>query len=80
MGGSSSPFIINIDGNPGPNASGQYIGANDSMYIFVNVLIPKGSKPNPFIIRDSIRISYNGMEQFIQLSAWSQNAHFLKTW
>jgi hypothetical protein len=78
QGGSSSPFVINIDGNPGPNASGLYIGGNDSMYIFVNVLIPKGSKPNPFIVRDSILISYNGEEQFIQLSAWGQNAHFLK--
>ena len=48
------------------------------MYIFVNVLIPKGSEPNPFIVQDSIRISYNGIEQFIQLSAWGQNAHFLK--
>ncbi len=78
MGGSSSPFVINIDGTPGPNASGLYIGANDSMYIFVNVLIPKGSVPNPFIVLDSIRISYNGGQQFIQLNAWGQNAHFLK--
>ncbi len=79
MGGSSSPFVINIDGNPGPNASGLYIGGNDSMYIFVNVLIPKGSVPNPFIVLDSIRINYTGGgRQFIQLSAWGQNAHFLK--
>jgi hypothetical protein len=78
MGGSSSPFVINIDGNPGPAASGLYIGGNDSIYIFVSVLIPKGSAPNPFIVLDSIRISYNGSEQFIQLNAWGQNAHFLK--
>ena len=77
-GGSSSPFVINIDGNPGPGASNLYIGANDSLYIFVNVLIPKGSEPNPFIIRDSILISYTGGEQLIHLSAWGQNAHFLK--
>ena len=78
MGGSSSPFVINIDGNPGPNASGLYIGGNDSMYIFVNVLIPKGSVSTPFIVLDSIRISYTGGQQFIQLNAWGQNAHFLK--
>jgi hypothetical protein len=78
MGGSGSPFIINIDGTPGPNASNLNIQANDSLYIFVTVLVPAGSKPNPFILEDSIRISYNGLEQFIQLNAWGQNAHFLK--
>src|SRR5664279_904753 len=78
IGGSSSPFVINIDGSPGPNASGLFIAANDSMYIFINVSIPKGPAPNPFIVNDSIRISYNGIEQFILLSAWGQNAHFLK--
>lgn len=77
-GGSSSPFVINIDGTPGPNASSLYIGANDSMYVFVNVLIPKGSEPNPFLILDSIRINYNNSELLIHLSAWGQNAHFLK--
>ncbi|HEY4936176.1 MAG TPA: hypothetical protein VII44_06330, partial [Puia sp.] len=78
MGGSNSPFIINIDGTPGPNASNLNIQANDSLYIFVTVLIPSGAQPIPFMLQDSIRISYNGMEQFIQLNAWGQNAHFLK--
>ena len=77
-GGSGSPFIINIDGTPGPNASNLNIQANDSIYIFVTVLIPSGAKPTPFLLQDSIRISYNGMEQYIQLNAWGQNAHFLK--
>ncbi len=77
-GGTSSPFIINIDGTPGPNASNLNLQANDSLYIFVTVLIPSGVKPTPFLLQDSIRISYNGIEQYIQLTAWGQNAHFLK--
>ena len=79
MGGSTSPFVINIDGTPGPTASGLFVGANDSLYVFVNVLIHPDAKPIPFVLQDSIRISYNGMDQFIQLSAWGQNAHFLKS-
>jgi hypothetical protein len=78
MGGSASPFVINIDGTPGPNASGLLIGANDSLYIFVNVFIRPDTKPMPFVLQDSIRISYNGIDQFIQLTAWGQNAHFLE--
>ena len=78
MGGSTSPFVVNIDGTPGPTASALYIGANDSLYIFVNVYIHPNTKPLPFVLQDSIRISYNGTNEFIQLTAWGQNAHFLK--
>jgi hypothetical protein len=77
-GGSASPFIINIDGSPGPEVSNVGIAANDSLIIFVTVYIRPGSGPVPFHMEDSIRISYNGKEQFVQLSAWGQNAHFLQ--
>ena len=78
MGGSTSPFIINIDGTLGPEASNLRIQANDSLYIFITVYIKPGTEPLPFILQDSIRISYNGFEEYIQLSAWGQNAHFLR--
>jgi hypothetical protein len=77
-GGSNSPFIINIDGTPGPGASNLNIPANDSLTIFVTVYIKPGIQPSPFMLQDSIRILYNGNEQYIQLNAWGQNAHFLK--
>jgi hypothetical protein len=77
-GGSASPFIINIDGHPGPSLSNLHIPANDSLVIFVTVFIRASSAPVPFHLEDSIRISYNGNDQFVQLSAWGQNAHFLK--
>ena len=78
-GGSTSPFIINIDGSPGPEVSNVGIPSNDSLIIFVTVYIRNLSGPIPFHLEDSIRISYNGKEQFVQLSAWGQNAHFLKS-
>ncbi|HEX3767812.1 MAG TPA: hypothetical protein VHT72_05510, partial [Puia sp.] len=77
-GGSSSPFIINIDGSPGPEVSNLGIPANDSLIIFVTVYIRAGAGPVPFLLEDSIRINYNGKDQFVQLTAWGQNAHFLK--
>ena len=77
-GGSTSPFILNIDGSPGPEVTNIGIPANDSLIIFVTVYIRTGSGPVPFHLEDSIRISYNGNEQFVQLTAWGQNAHFLK--
>jgi hypothetical protein len=77
-GGSSSPFVINIDGTPGPSASNLNIPANDSLTIFITLFIEPGTKPAPFILQDSIRLNYNGINQYIQLSAWGQNAHFIK--
>jgi hypothetical protein len=77
-GGSASPFIINIDGSPGPEVNNLSVPANDSLIVFITVYIRSGSGPVPFLLEDSIRISYNGKEQLVQLSAWGQNAHFLK--
>src|SRR5882757_7865211 len=68
VGGSNSPFIININGNPGPELTNISIPANDSLIIFVTVFIRSVSGPIPFQLQDSIRISYNGTEQFIHLN------------
>jgi hypothetical protein len=78
MGGSQSYFHINIDGSPGPEQDNLDIQAGDSLYIFVAVQITPGSANLPFIVQDSIQVSYNGNQQYIQLQAWGQNAHFLR--
>jgi hypothetical protein len=77
MGGTNSSFILNIDGAPGPQATNLNIQDDDSLYIFVSVFVRPTSTPLPFILQDSIRIRYNGTEQYIQLRVWGQNAHFL---
>ncbi|HZK65490.1 MAG TPA: choice-of-anchor Q domain-containing protein [Puia sp.] len=77
VGGKNSPFLLNINGSPGPIAGNLTLDANDSLYIFISVYINPDAKPEAFIMQDSIRIDYNGNERFIKLSAWGQNAHFL---
>ena len=77
-GGSSSPFRINVDGVPGPEVNNLKIGENDSAYIFVTVTINPDASTLPFIVRDSIGISYNGNVQYIQLDAYGRNAHFFR--
>jgi len=78
MGGNASSFSINADGYTGPEIGPLELEANDSIYVFVNVSINPAAGNLPFVIRDSIQISYNGAEQFVQLEAWGQNAHFLR--
>lgn len=78
MGGSSSSFKMNVDGVPGSQFSNLEINANDSLYVFVQVNINPAAANLPFVIRDSIEISYNGNDKLVQLEAWGQNAHFFR--
>lgn len=76
MGGNTSAFKINVDGTVGPDADNLEINANDSIYVFVQVNVNQSAGNLPFVIRDSIQVSFNGNKRFVQLEAWGQNAHF----
>jgi len=78
MGGNSSYFKINADGFVGPEVSNIEIEANDSVYVFVSVSINQNAANIPFIVEDSIQISYNGTNRQVNLEAWGQNAHFYR--
>ena len=54
MGGNSSAYKINADGFIGPEVNNLEIAANDSIYVFVSVIIDQNASNLPFIIRDSI--------------------------
>jgi len=78
MGGAGSAYKMNVDGLPGSQFSNLEIAANDSLYVFVQVNVDPGAGNLPFIIRDSIEISFNGNKRLVQLEAWGQNAHFYR--
>ncbi len=77
-GGTNSAFKINVDGTTGPAVTNIELDANDSIFVFVTVSINPTIATQPFVLHDSIAISYNGNTDFIQLEAWGQNAHFLR--
>lgn len=76
-GGNSSAFKININGNETTEETNIEIAANDSIYVFVSVFIDPTVSNQPFLLTDSILVSYNGNERFLQLQAYGQNAHYL---
>ena len=78
MGGVASSYSMNVDGTAAQEVTNIDIEANDSVYVFVKVNIDPTIDNLPFIIRDSIKIAYNGNEKLVQLEAWGQNAHFLR--
>jgi hypothetical protein len=76
-GSANSAFRINVDGIAG-TATNLEILPNDSLYVFISVMVNPTNASSPFILQDSLRIAYNGNEKFVQLQAWGQNAHFLR--
>ena len=78
MGGAASAYKMNVDGIPGTQFNNMEIEANDSLYVFVQVNVNPNAGNLPFIIRDSIQVSYNGKNRLVQLEAWGQNAHFFR--
>lgn len=76
MGGSSSPFRINIDGVSGFFHEGVEIPRNDSLFAFVEVTLAVNNATNPLIISDSIRFLTNGLNQYVKLDVWGQDAYF----
>lgn len=78
-GGDASAFKMNVDGTAGSAISDVELDANDSIYVFVTVKVDPTAADLPFVIRDSIRVGYNGNERWIQLEAWGQNANFMRS-
>lgn len=78
MGGASSAYKINVDGTIGPEVTNLELEANDSLYVFVQVNINQNTNNLPFVVKDSIQVSYNGKTRKIQLEAWGRNAHFFR--
>ena len=78
LGGSTSAFIMNVDGSTGTTFNNIEINANDSLYVFVQVNVNPNAANLPYILKDSVEVKYNGNSRLVQLEAWGQNAHFLR--
>lgn len=77
-GGTASSFKINVDGTQGPEVNDVELEADDSLYVFVSANLNANLNNRPFIVQDSIEISWNGNMQYVQLESWGQNANFLR--
>jgi hypothetical protein len=78
MGGNASAYKMNVDGVSSAEVNNIEIEANDSIYVFVQVNVNQGASNLPFLVRDSILISYNNNNRYVQLQAYGQNANFMR--
>ncbi len=76
MGGTKSPFRINVDGLKGTKQSNIQLEGGDSLFAFVEVTLNVNNQSLPLIVEDSIRFRTNGVDQYIHLAVWGQDAYF----
>jgi hypothetical protein len=74
--GTSSQFILNVDGSPGTSFRDIEIAAHDSMYIFIQVNVNPQNSNSPLIISDELLFNVNGNQQKVILEAWGQDAYY----
>ncbi len=80
IGGITSHFRLNVDGEPGYSFKDVEIFPNDSIFMFVEVHPSENNNSpdfNPLIIRDSILLNTNNNEQKVNLIGWGQDAHYI---
>ena len=76
-GGSDSPFRLVVNGEPGIDFTDEVLLGGDSLLMLVEVTIDPQDQNLPFLVQDSIVVSWNGNEDQVKLLAWGQDAHFL---
>ncbi len=76
MGGTDSPFRINVDGVPGTDFGEIELESRDSLFVFVEVTLDPNGGILPLVVEDSIRFRTNGVDQYVNLVVWGQDAYF----
>jgi hypothetical protein len=76
MGGPSSPFSINVDGISSTYVEDVHINGEDSMFVFAQVTLDVNNQNLPMVVEDSIRFRTNGVDQYVHLVVWGQDAYF----
>jgi len=75
--GSDSFYRINVDGRSGSHIQDVEIGANDSIFVFVEVTVDPVNQNLPLTITDSVVFNINNKVQDVKLVAWGQDAIFI---
>ena len=76
--GSSSGFIVNVDGLSGTTFTDTELRGNDSLFVFVMANVVETGQLQPVEARDSLVFVTNGVKQHVKLLAQTQDAKRLR--
>ena len=77
LGGESSPYRFNLDGENDTEFYDKVIPAGDSLFSFLRVTINPNDLNTPFVVEDELEFITNGNTQIVKLLAWGQNANYI---
>lgn len=72
-----SNYRLNINGQSKNSVSKVELGANDSMYIFVEVTVDPNGTNSPLLVTDSVIVRTGNKDLVTRLVSWGQDAYFL---
>ena len=72
IGGDSSPYRFNLDGENGTEFYDKTIPAGDSLFSFMRVTINPNDLNTPFVVEDELEFVTNGNTQTVKLLAWGR--------
>lgn len=72
-------FFINVNGRQVSGAETVTLNSGDSAYIFVRATVDPNAADNPFLLEDSLKLSWNGNTSWLQLRAYGQNANYINS-
>lgn len=75
--GNQSEYNIVINGEKGKSIEDEVIFGNDSLLVLVDVLIDPADQNLPFLVKDSVVVTYNNQSEDVKLVAWGQDAIFI---
>ena len=76
--GSNSNYSVILNGKEGDEIRNTPIYGKDSVQALVTVNINPKDENLPFLVNDFLDFTTNGNQQFVNLVAWGQDAHFIK--
>lgn len=77
LGGSNSPYRINVDGKSGATNTLEIL-PKDSAWVFVEATLEPNNLTQPAVVRDRIEFETNGNRQYVELAAYGWDAYYFR--
>lgn len=71
-------FSMNVDGVSGKTFSDVEIRGEDSIFVFIECLIPESQTAKPWLVSDKLQFVTNGVTQNVEVEAYGQNVTRLR--
>ncbi|MFY0605475.1 MAG: hypothetical protein JXR10_02100 [Cyclobacteriaceae bacterium] len=77
--GGRSEFSMIVNGKSGVRVRDEVLNGGDSLLILVDVLVDPQDQNLPYLVKDSVVVSWGNQSAFVRLVAYGQDAHFINS-